>query len=260
MPRNLGNRSGRGDTLNNLPFSELREKAKALTLYADARMVVVNKPSGLASQAGRGLSEDLASIMQGQARGKDRPVKLIHRLDRETSGVMVMARTSSEAARLSALFAGRDVNKAYLALVAGDASGLAGELNEPLKPLKTARVALVQVARPCDSDAQAASTKISVIKASPAASLVLAQPLTGRMHQIRVHLAHAGHPLLGDHHYGGPLALAGVRVARVMLHAWWLELPDVMDQMQRWTAPVPADMVTLCQALAIPLPMDEATL
>lgn len=238
----------------------MRARAKAITLHADPRLLVVNKPSGLASQPGRGLSEDLSSIMQGQARDRDRPVRLVHRLDRDTSGVMVMARTAREAARLSALFAGHGIAKAYLALVHGDAGGLPNRIDAPLKPLKTARAALMQVAALQDMSAQTASTGVQVLARSPGASLVLARPQTGRMHQIRVHLAHAGHPLLGDHHYGGPLAVGGVRVARIMLHAWWLDLPDDMDQVTRWSAPVPEDFATLCDQLGLAVPALEERL
>lgn len=261
MPRDVrpgGPKSAQG-VVPRIPFKELRERAKALTLYADPRLLVVNKPPGLASQAGRGLSEDLNSIMQGQARDKERPVRLVHRLDRETSGIMVMARTSAEAARLSGLFAGREVAKGYLALVAGDFGAVPQSIDQPLKPMKSARAALMQVAEAKDIDAQAAITQATLIASSASASLVLALPETGRMHQIRVHLAHIGHPLLGDHHYGGPLAVGAAQVPRVMLHAWWLALPDVQGDYQRWSAPVPDDFANLCTALGLQLPASDPT-
>ncbi|MCU0882522.1 MAG: RNA pseudouridine synthase [Hyphomonadaceae bacterium] len=253
MPRDRGGPRRPAAAVQSGGFQQLRERAKALTLHADPRLLVINKPAGLASQPGRGLDEDVVSLMQGQARDRDRPVRLVHRLDRETSGVMVMARTAREAARLSALFAGHGVMKAYLALVHGDATGLRDRIDVPLKPMRTARAALVQVAGPNDPDAHSASTGLQVLATSAGASLVLATPKTGRMHQIRVHLAHAGHPLLGDHHYGGPLAVSGIRVTRIMLHAWWLDLPDAMDQVTRWSAPVPEDFATLCDRLGLGL-------
>ena len=171
---------------------------------------------------------------------------------------MVMARTAREAARLSGLFASHGVAKGYLALVHGDGSTLPDRIDVPLKPMKTARAALVQVASDGDGEVRPASTGLQVLATSPGASLVMATPRTGRMHQIRVHLAHAGHPLLGDHHYGGPLAVGAVAVTRIMLHAWWLDLPDAMDQITRWSAPVPEDFATLCARLALVLPeLDE---
>jgi 23S rRNA pseudouridine1911/1915/1917 synthase len=176
------------------------------------------------------------------------PVTIVHRLDRETSGVTVLARTKAAAAALSEAFRVGGPEKTYLALCARPPSPPEGRVDAPLgKDLRRAGL------RRVDPAGDVAATAYRTLEASGLAALVEARPETGRTHQIRVHLAHLGAPLLGDAKYGGPRRIGEVAVPRVMLHAQRLELahpvsgaPLVLE------AALPPDFLALKAALLPP--------
>jgi 23S rRNA pseudouridine955/2504/2580 synthase len=192
---------------------------RSLLMYEDAEILVFNKPSGLAVQGGSGVKVDMDRLMWAFANRKGRRPKLVHRLDRETSGVLVVAKTTPAAAYLSAQFADRSTQKIYLALVSRCPPAVSGTIDIPLVRVTSGGIDLVRAARPGEAGAQAATTDWRVIESNTTASLMEVTPHTGRMHQIRAHLAELGHPIAGDTKYGGLFLLGAVMVPRLLLHA-----------------------------------------
>jgi 23S rRNA pseudouridine1911/1915/1917 synthase len=186
-------------------------------LYADADLAAVDKPAGVPAQPT--LTTDVGTLpaLVGALLGA--PVTLVHRLDRETSGVTVFARTPGAAAALAEAFRAGAPEKTYLALCARPPTPAQGRLEAPLGK-DPSRAGLRRV----DPRGDPAATRYRTLRVGPGGALVEARPETGRTHQIRVHLAHLGAPLLGDARYGGPRRVGEVAVPRVMLHARRLEL------------------------------------
>jgi len=226
----------------------------ARLLYADEHLAAVDKPAGVPAQptltSDRGTLPELVAALLGG------PVQLVHRLDRETSGVTVFARTAGAAAALAEAFRTGGPEKTYLALCARPPSPPEGRIAAPIgKDARRAGLRRVVIAGAGGRDAlpagsaDEAATRYRTLRAGLAA-LVEARPETGRTHQIRVHLAHLGAPLLGDPRYGGPRRVAGVDVPRVMLHAARLELAHpVTGAPLAFEAPVPDDFRAVERAL-----------
>lgn len=219
---------------------------RARLLYADADLAAVDKPAGVPAQptltSDRGtLPELLAALLGG-------PVTLVHRLDRETSGVTVFARSAAAAAALAEAFRTGVPEKTYLALTARPPAPPDGRLEAALGK-DPGRPGLRRV----DAGGDPAATRYRTLRAGPGAALVEARPETGRTHQIRVHLAHLGAPLLGDPRYGGPRRVGETAVPRVMLHAARLVLPHpISGASMVLEAPVPDDLRALADALVGP--------
>ncbi|MGE0596932.1 MAG: RluA family pseudouridine synthase [Hyphomonadaceae bacterium] len=220
--------------------------ARAFLLYEDADLLVFDKPAGLAVQGGSGVSESLEHLLGAFAKSNGKRPRLVHRLDRETSGVIVAARTKPAAALLSEAFAGRDVRKTYLALVCGGApTPVEGAIELALK--KTSRAGLdIMVVDPAGL---AARTLYRTIEATPAAALLQLEPETGRMHQLRAHCATIGRPIAGDGKYGGLFQIGAVVIARLMLHAAALDLPHPAGGRRRFAAPAPPAFAETLRAL-----------
>ncbi len=212
-------------------------------LYSDADIAAVDKPAGIAAQAtltsDRGTLPDLVAALLGG------PAILVHRLDRETSGVTVFARSKAAAAALAEAFRSGVPEKTYLALCGRAPSPPAGRIAEPLgKDPKRAGLRLV------DPRGEAAATRYRTLREGPLAALVEARPETGRTHQVRVHLAHLGASLLGDPRYGGARRVGEVAIPRVMLHAARLEIPHpVTGATLVFEASPPADFADVQRAL-----------
>ncbi len=216
---------------------------RARLLYADADLVAVDKPAGVPSQptltTDRGTLPELVSALVGAA------VTLVHRLDRDTSGVTVFARTAAAASALAAAFRDGAPEKTYLALCAPAPEPRAGRIDAALGK-DPARAGLRRV----DLRGEAAATRYATLRDGPLAALVEARPETGRTHQIRVHLAHLGAPLLGDARYGGPRRVGEVPVPRVLLHARRLALVHPATGARLvLEAPVPDDFRAIERAL-----------
>jgi tRNA pseudouridine32 synthase/23S rRNA pseudouridine746 synthase len=198
----------------------LRDRPDAMTplttLYADNRMVAVSKPAGQATAPGGGI-EDGASLQEQVAADIGDRAFLVHRLDRDTSGVIVFAKDAATHRRLSLAFQGREVAKTYLALVHGHMDAMSGEIGEPLRTFGSGRVGV-------DPRGKDAVTGYSVKERLADVDLLEVTPLTGRRHQIRVHLYAIGHPVLGDTRYGDPRPVGGA--SRLMLHAVELTVPN----------------------------------
>ena len=211
--------------------------ARSLVLHEDTSMLVFNKPSGLAVQGGAGVARSLENLLAAFAKSNGKRPRLVHRLDRETSGVIVAARTKPAAAFLSEAFAGRAVKKTYLAIVCGGAPDpRQGEIDTPLKKVSRRGLDMMEPA----PDGQAARTLYRTLSASAAAALVELEPETGRMHQLRAHLAGIGRPIAGDGKYGGLFTIGALAVPSLMLHAAALDIPHPEGGRRRFEAPPPA--------------------
>ena len=190
-------------------------------LFEDDDIIVINKPPGLIVHPGAGQRERTLvnallhrfPILSGIG-GKERP-GIVHRLDKETSGCLVVAKNDEAHRALSAQFAARTVDKIYLALVAGKLRKSAGTIEEKIgrHPVNRRRMSIAS------KRGRAAKTEYRVIRSSDELSLLECRLHSGRTHQIRVHLHHLGQPVLGDKVYGGK---HGKTFPRQMLHAWRL--------------------------------------
>ena len=228
-----------------LPERGARPAPRALELpvvYEDPALLVVDKPSGVAVHGGSGLSYGAIESLRA-ARPQAKFLELAHRLDRDTSGLLVVAKKRSALLELHRMLREGEMEKAYVAVVAGRWRGGARELREALHKHVTASGERRVSVR---ADGQRAVTRARPLATGGDFSLLELRLLTGRTHQIRVHLAHAGHPVLGDDKYGDfelNRALAKQGVRRLMLHACRLVLRHPTTGVPlRLEAPLPPGM------------------
>ena len=181
--------------------------------------LALNKPSGIASQGGSGTRQHVDGAL-GEAFPHYEKLRLTHRLDRDTSGVLMIATHLQAARRLTAGFAAHDYEKRYLAIVMGRLPSNRGKINIALTKAGIYEKIMV------DNNGQEAITFYEMLESKNGVSLVSLKPLTGRTHQLRVHMEHLGCPILGDGKYGGRAAFAHQNVNRLALHAASLRLDD----------------------------------
>ena len=206
-------------------LTPLRAKAEEIPLrilYEDADLVAIDKPAGMVVHAGAGihtgtlvnaLLHHFASL--SKVGGELRP-GIVHRLDRYTSGVLLVAKTDPSHRALAAQFAGREIEKVYLALVHGAVRAEEGRIEKPIARDPVRRVRMTARLE----HGRAASTRYRVLRRWPAFTLLELRIGTGRTHQIRVHLASIGHPVAGDRLYGAPARTEGMPpLDRYFLHA-----------------------------------------
>ncbi len=227
---------------------------RSLVIHEDESILALAKPAGLSSQGGRGQVNTLDELLYAFAKPSGRRPVLVHRLDRDTSGVILAARTAYAASVLGKAMMARKFAKAYLAITAAPPDPKDGVVEQALRREEVGREAWMRVCPPDAPGAEAATTRYRTVAAAPSGALLEARPRTGRMHQIRVHLAHLGRPIAGDVRYGGALALGGAPVPRLMLHARTLEFPHPEGGRFRLSAPPPADFLALLDALGLPRP------
>ncbi len=219
---------------------------RGLVIYEDPEVLVLNKPSGLSSQGGRIRAPTLDELLAAFAKPSGVKPRLIHRLDRDTSGAILAARSQPAAAFLGKAMMARRIHKTYLAIVApGAPQPPSGVIDAALARREIGREAYVRIVDPGSPGAQGAVTRYRTLAADDHAALVELVPRTGRMHQLRVHLASIGRPIVGDARYGGALVLAGTPAPRLMLHAQTLVFPHPAGGERRIEAPIPADMQAL---------------
>lgn len=225
---------------------------RGLVLYEDAEILALNKPAGLSSQRGRGQVHTLDELLWAFARpGKARP-RLIHRLDRDTSGVILTAKTKPAAGFLGKALMKRRFSKTYLAIVgAGAPEPKGGRIEQALRRDEQGREAYMRPCAPDHPDAEVAVSRYRTLNHTDLAALLELDPETGRMHQLRVHLAHIGRPIAGDARYGGALVVGGHPVPRLMLHAAALKFPHPAGGEKRLDAPPPADFAELAAELGL---------
>lgn len=226
--------------------------ARSLLISEDARTLVFNKPAGLAVQGGSGVTKSLEDLLAVFAKSNGKRPRLVHRLDRDTSGVIIAARTKPAAAFYSEAFAKRDTHKTYLAIACGGApEPRAGEIAHALRKTSRKGLDVMEIARPGETGAQAALTRYKTLAATPSAAFVELDPETGRMHQLRAHLAAIGRPIAGDGKYGGLFHLAGTEIPGLMLHAAALDLPHPEGGRRRYEAPPPPAFAQTLRSLGL---------
>lgn len=224
---------------------------RAFLLHEDAHLLVFNKPAGLAVQGGSGVTQSLEHMLGAFTKSNGKRPRLVHRLDRETSGIIVAARTKPAAAFLSEAFAGRDAKKTYLAIVCGGAPNPSeGVIDLALKKASRRGLDIMEV----DASGQAALTRYRTLAATSAAALLELSPETGRMHQLRAHCAAIGRPIAGDGKYGGLFSLGSVPIQSLLLHAAALDIPHPAGGRRTFIAPSPPAFISAQQSLGLETP------
>lgn len=232
------------------PDAPLEQTVLPTILYEDEDVWVFDKPSGLiVHPASKKFSEQsIAGAVQSLTTDSDteRP-GIVHRLDRDTSGALIVAKHTAAKQALQTAWKAHAVKKYYLALVVGPMSlgsqRLAFNLGRSMG--RSQKVIVDPLGRPSE-------TIIHTLSQGREMTLVGAEPVTGRTHQIRVHLAAIKHPVAGDALYGG----AYEQVSRLMLHAWKLTVPLPSGEVKTFVSPIPAEFARICEEYRCQLPTD----
>ncbi|MBE0535361.1 MAG: RluA family pseudouridine synthase [Phycisphaerae bacterium] len=236
-------------------------KGEIQIIYEDAEVVVINKPAGISVTGDRSGDDDILQILS-QAFPMTEGLRLVHRLDKCTSGVMILAKTRDAQSRYTDYFVKRLVRKTYLALVAGIVSNPTATIDAPLaQDRHDARRMRIDQRR-----GKAALTRYRLLADFGSIALLAVSPETGRTHQIRVHLASVGLPLVIDPLYGTsrPLMLSQIKPAyrskkdraepplidRLTLHAYQLEVPADQTETRRFIAPLDKKFAAAVKMLA----------
>ena len=199
--------------------------AKSLVLYEDDEVLALNKPCGLAVQGGTKTTKHVDRLLSAWGEGLERP-RLVHRLDRDTSGVLLLGKSPHAAARLAAAFAKRKAKKTYWAIVVGNPHPVEGLIEIPLIKKGIGDRELVMPAEPKEFGAEPADTEyVTISRAASRATWLALRPLTGRTHQLRAHMKAIGHPILGDPKYSDDKAAELSVGLKLQLHARRLTLP-----------------------------------
>ena len=223
------------------PPEKLAAEMLDRVIYEDKRLLVINKPAGAAVHGGSGISHGVIELLR-HARPDLNDLGLVHRIDRETSGCLVMAKRRSALRELHERFREGKVEKNYLALVVGDWQYGEQLIDVPL---------LVQNRRGGErhvivsEKGKEAQTRVSLSRTYGIYSLLQCAPATGRTHQIRVHLQHAGHPIAGDDRYGDEAANKAAKqlgLKRLFLHAQSIAFADDSGNELHFTAPLADDL------------------
>jgi 23S rRNA pseudouridine955/2504/2580 synthase len=217
-------------------------------VHEDPSLLVIDKPSGVAVHGGSGVSHGVIELLRA-ARPEAKMLELAHRLDRDTSGLLIVAKKRGALVELHRMLRDGEIEKIYVAVVKGVPASEHFDITEALHKYVNAkgerRVAVKE-------GGMSAVTRIKLLKKSKDISLLQLRLMTGRTHQIRVHLAHAGHPVLGDDKYGDfefNRALARQGVKRLFLHARRLAFKHPVDGKQMsLESPVPGDMLPFVRA------------
>jgi tRNA pseudouridine32 synthase/23S rRNA pseudouridine746 synthase len=227
---------------------------RASVVFEDAHVLVLNKPAGLSSQGGRIKANTLDDLLWAFARSNGKRPHLVHRLDRDTSGVILAAKTKPAAGFLGKAIQTRKLTKTYLALVETPPPQDQGVIRRFLLRQEIGRESYMRAVPDDTPGAQPSESRYRVLARSDQGALVELEPHTGRMHQLRVHMADLGSPLVGDARYGGALTLAGRKAERLMLHAARLRFPHPEGGISEVEAPVPGDFSILMAAAGLALP------
>ncbi len=225
---------------------------RSRVIFEDAVVLALDKPAGLSSQGGRIAAHTLDDLLWAFARQSHARPRLVHRLDRDTSGVILTAKTKPAAGFLGKALMAHRFRKTYVAILAAAPEPRGGVIDAPLRRHSIGRDVSM---KPCEADhpeAETAVTRYRTLAVGPAGALVELSPQTGRMHQLRAHLASIGRPILGDSRYGGALMLDGEPVPRLMLHAAKLGFPHPDGGTTYVEAPLPPDMRSMLAQAGLP--------
>ncbi|MBS4773253.1 MAG: RluA family pseudouridine synthase [Proteobacteria bacterium] len=223
------------------------EFIRSLVIYKDAEIIVLNKPSGIAVQGGTNTTRHIDGMLNALRYDYEEAPKLVHRIDKETSGILVLARSRKSAELLTKAFRERDLHKTYLALVNGCPQPERGQVKARLD--KSGDKTVVS------ADGKPALTDYRVLdNLADKFALVEARPQTGRTHQIRVHMEYLGCPIVGDDKYFGRLKEKIDGVAnKLFLHAYKIDLSGIYNKKLEICAPLPEHFKTALSILGLAL-------
>lgn len=223
------------------------EFIRSLVVYKDAEIIVLNKPSGIAVQGGTNTTRHIDGMLDALRYDYEEAPKLVHRIDKETSGILVLARSRKSAELLTKAFRERDLHKTYLALVNGCPQPERGQVKARLD--KSGDKTVVS------ADGKPALTDYRVLdNLADKFALVEARPQTGRTHQIRVHMEYLGCPIVGDDKYFGRLKEKIDGVAnKLFLHAYKIDLSGIYNKKLEICAPLPEHFKTALSTLGLVL-------
>ncbi|MCD1623672.1 RluA family pseudouridine synthase [Citromicrobium bathyomarinum] len=234
-----------------------KAQTRAMVIKETPNAIVLNKPPGLATQGGSKTFSHVDGLLDAFVEGDEPRPRLVHRLDKDTSGVLLIARTPGSAAAFSKRFAGRSAKKVYWALVVGVPEQHVGEIDAPLAKQPGTGGEKMHV----DTEGgQPAKTRYRVVeRAGNRAAWLELEPLTGRTHQLRVHCAAMGHPIVGDGKYGGQEAFLTGSVSRKMhLHARRLIISQPGGGQLDVTAELPEHFAATMEQMGFDLSLSDA--
>ena len=240
-----GSIAGKPLTANTIRGQDDGDVLRAMLLHEDKKVFVFNKPAGLAVQGGSGVVRHVDDMLEALRNEKREKPRLVHRLDRDTSGVLVVARTRGAAEAMAKSFRTRETEKLYWAICRGVPAKPAGRISTWLVKEKTEDGDRMRVARHGEAGADHSESHYRVIDtAARNLSWLEFQPVTGRTHQLRVHAAHVGHPIIGDPKYFDVenWEFPGGIQKRLHLHARRIRLPHPDGGVIDVTAPLPPHM------------------
>ena len=221
------------------------EFLKSVTLYEDADVLVLNKPMGLAVQGGSGTTRHIDGMLEVMRDARGQRPRLVHRLDKDTAGCLLVAKTRFAAAALAKSFRSRSARKIYWALVAGVPKPRQGRISTFLAKEQREEESIMRIARHGEEGASHAVTYYAVVDtAGPSLAWLSLKPVTGRTHQLRAHMAHIGHPIIGDAKYFSRenWQLPGGMQNRLHLLARRIAVPHPRGGVVDVTAPLPPHM------------------
>jgi 23S rRNA pseudouridine955/2504/2580 synthase len=229
---------------------------KSITLYEDADVLVFNKPMGLAVQGGSGTTRHLDGMLDVMRDASGQRPRLVHRLDKDTSGCLLVAKTRFAASALAKVFRSREARKIYWALVAGVPKPHQGRISTFLAKEEREDDSVMRIAKHGEEGASHAVTYYAVVETSAQQlAWVSLKPVTGRTHQLRAHMAHIGHAIVGDPKYFNEenWQLPGGIQNRLHLLARRIAVPHPRGGVIDVTAPLPPHMVQSCNLLGLDL-------
>lgn len=244
------------------PLNEAQiAKAQNMMIYKDKSAIIINKPPGLATQGGTNMTQHVDGLLDALCYEYDHRPKLVHRLDKDTSGALLLARTAGSASHFSKQFAGRTARKIYWAIVMGVPDIDDGIIDLPLGKQPSSGGEKMQVD---EEEGQSAKSRYRVIeRVGNRAAWVELTPYTGRTHQLRVHMAAIGHPIVGDGKYGGKECFLTGEISRKMhLHARRIRIASPGGGTLDVRADLPEHFASTMDALGLEisegdLPLDE---
>lgn len=219
-------------------------------IYDDGDIIAINKPPGVATQGGMNIARHIDGMLEALTGNDGVKPRLVHRLDKDTSGVLLLARSAEMARRLGKMFSGRDMKKIYWAITSPAPMEMEGEIKAPIIKATSGPNKDKMVVD--QKEGQRSYTNYEVMEvAGKRAAFVAFMPKTGRTHQIRVHAAHMGFPLLGDEKYGEKAAIEGPGITqRLHLHSRSLQFKHPKTgKAMKITAPLPLDLARSWDAL-----------